>query len=142
MARAKLLQRGNSVYFCAQSWRVRHINEGFAAFRQSGLRGVNTSRSTDMRLFLVLCLALFTTSLQAQTMPCAPRAHVLDMLAKAEQTRRAVGHAGQAVMETFASDAGDWTITISLPDGRMCLLANGQDYTARDELFPASGTAL
>jgi hypothetical protein len=46
-------------------------------------------------------------------------------------------------METFANaDSGAWTITISLPDGRMCLLANGQDYTAQDELFPASGIAL
>lgn len=95
-----------------------------------------------MRLFLVLFFALFATSPQAQTMPCAPRAKVLDMLAEAAQTRRAVGHAGQAIMETFASDKGVWTITISLPDGRMCLLANGQDYTSRDEPFPASGTAL
>lgn len=95
-----------------------------------------------MRLSLVLCLAVFASQAQAQTMPCAPRAQVLDMLAQAEQTRRAVGHAGQAVMETFASDAGAWTITISLPDGRMCLLANGQDYTARDEVFPASGRAI
>ncbi|NBB97114.1 MAG: hypothetical protein GVY34_02935 [Alphaproteobacteria bacterium] len=95
-----------------------------------------------MRLSLALCLAVFASHAQAQTMPCAPRGQVLDMLAQAEQTRRAVGHAGRAVMETFASDTGAWTITISLPDGRMCLLANGQDYAARDELFPASGTAL
>lgn len=95
-----------------------------------------------MRLSLALCLAVFASAAHAQTLPCAPRAQVLDMLAQAEQTRRAVGHAEQAVMETFASDAGAWTITISLPDGRMCLLANGQDYTARDEVFPASGRAI
>ena len=95
-----------------------------------------------MRLSLALCLAVCASHAQAQTMPCAPRAQVLDMLSQAEQTRRAIGHAGQAGMETYASDTGTWTITISLPDGRMCLLANGQDYTARDELFPASGTAL
>ena len=95
-----------------------------------------------MRLSLALCLAVFASAAQAQTMPCGSRAQVLDMLAQAEQTRRAVGHAGQAVMETFASDVGAWSITISLPDGRMCLLANGQDYTARDEVFPASGRAI
>ncbi|CUX80951.1 MAG: hypothetical protein HLUCCA05_06950 [Roseibaca calidilacus] len=95
-----------------------------------------------MRLCLALCLAAFATNTQAQTMPCAPRAQVLDMLAQAEQTRRALGHAGQAVMETFASDTGAWTITISLPDGRMCLLANGQDFTARHEVFPAAGRAI
>ena len=94
-----------------------------------------------MRLSLAFCLTVFASHAQAQTMPCAPRTQVLDMLAQAEQTRRAIGLAGQAIMETYASDAGAWTITISLPDGRMCLLANGQDYTARDEVFPASGRA-
>lgn len=95
-----------------------------------------------MRLSFALSLAVLASPVQAQTMPCAPRAQVLDMLAQAEQTRRATGLAGQVLMETYASDAGAWTITISLPDGRVCLLANGQDYAARDELFPASGRAI
>lgn len=96
-----------------------------------------------MRLTFALCLAMFASNVQAQTMPCAPRAKVLDMMAQAEQTRRAVGQAGQAVMETFANgDTGAWTITISLPDGRTCLLANGQDFTAREEVFPATGRAI
>ncbi|SUZ30691.1 hypothetical protein ROE7235_00417 [Roseibaca ekhonensis] len=96
-----------------------------------------------MRQLIALCLAVSATGAQAQTMPCASRAQVLDMLSQAEQTRRAVGHAGQAVMETFANaETGAWTITVSLPDGRMCLLANGQDFTARDEVFPTSGRAI
>jgi len=96
-----------------------------------------------MRYLFAFCLVVFAAHAQAQTMPCAPRAKVLDMLAQSEQTRRATGLAGQAVMETFANaKTGAWTITVSLPDGRMCLLANGQDFTARDELFPASGRTL
>jgi hypothetical protein len=94
-----------------------------------------------MRHILAVCLFLLAAPVQAQTIPCAARAKVLDMLAQAEQTRRAMGQSGQTVMETFAAKSGAWTITISLPDGRMCLLASGQDYTARDELFPASGRA-
>lgn len=95
-----------------------------------------------MRCIIVLCLSFLATGTPAQAMPCAPRAKVLDMLAQGEQTRRATGFAGQAMMETFANTkTGAWTITISLPDGRMCLLANGQDFAARDELFPASGRA-
>lgn len=96
-----------------------------------------------MRLSLALSLAVFAYPAQAQTMPCAPRAAVLDMLKASEQTRRAIGLAGQAVMETFANgQTGAWTITVSLPDGRMCLLANGQDFAAREEVFPASGRAI
>lgn len=98
-----------------------------------------------MRLYLAMCAG----AAQAQTMPCVPRAKVLKMLAQAEQTRRAVGHAGRAVMETIASDAGAWTIAISQPDGRMCLLANGktmprgmsfyQHPAARSERFSLHG---
>lgn len=95
-----------------------------------------------MRQLIAFCLAACATAAQAQPMPCAPRAQVLDMLSQSEQTRRAVGHTGQAVMETFANaKTGAWTITVSLPDGRMCLLANGQDFTAREEVFPPSGRA-
>ena len=82
-----------------------------------------------MRLSLALCLAVFATHAQAQTMPCGPRAQVLDMLAQAEQTRRAVGHAGRAVMDTFASETRAHTardrryhLSCFLPEGAaVCL---------------------
>jgi hypothetical protein len=43
-----------------------------------------------------------------------------------------LGLAGEAaVMELFASDAtGTWSITMTLPDGRMCLMASGSGYEA------------
>lgn len=93
------------------------------------------------RLFLILALCLAPLSASAQNLQCAPRDAVLSMLAKQDQTRRAVGLAGRAVMELFAHRDGSlWTLTVTLPDGRMCLLANGTDFSARDEAFPARGT--
>ena len=55
------------------------------------------------------------------------------------ETRRALGLAGEAaVMELYASDTtGTWTITMTLPDGRMCLMASGDDYEAVTEKRPA-----
>ncbi|TVP72366.1 MAG: hypothetical protein EA339_07055 [Rhodobacteraceae bacterium] len=78
----------------------------------------------------------------SQSLQCAPRAQVLDMLAKQEQTRRALGQAGVAMMELFAEDDSQhWTLTVTFRDGRTCLLARGIGYEARDEVFPKPGTA-
>lgn len=92
---------------------------------------------------LCLCLALFLAApAAAQSQPCAPRAQILDMLSKQDQTRRAMGQAGPAVMELFANkDSERWTLTVTLRDGRMCLIAHGTGFAARDERFPAPGTA-
>jgi hypothetical protein len=43
-------------------------------------------------------------------------------------------------MELYASDAtGTWTITMTLPDGRMCLMASGAGFEAVSEELPAGG---
>jgi hypothetical protein len=57
------------------------------------------------------------------------------------ETRRSTGIAGQtAVMEVFASDAtGTWSITMTPPDGRMCLMASGSNYETVTEELPAKG---
>ena len=58
------------------------------------------------------------------------------------ETRRSIGIAGEgAVMELFAADdTGTWTITVTLPDGQMCLVASGASYEAITEELPAKGT--
>ena len=71
---------------------------------------------------------------------CDSRATVTALLAdRYGETRRALGLAGEAaVMELYASDAtGTWTITVTLPDGRMCLMASGAGYEAVTEKLPA-----
>jgi hypothetical protein len=73
---------------------------------------------------------------------CDSREAVTALLAERYgETRRAVGIAGQsAVMELFASDdTGTWSITMTLPDGIMCLMASGLNYETVSEELPASG---
>lgn len=73
---------------------------------------------------------------------CDSREAVTALLAdRYGETRRSVGIAGQAaVMEVYASDeTGTWSITMTLPDGRMCLMASGSDYEAVTERLPAAG---
>jgi len=74
---------------------------------------------------------------------CGIRASVVERLAATYgETRRGIGLAtGNVVVEVFASDAtGTWTITVTLPNGRTCLLASGQHYEAMVEVLPPKGT--
>lgn len=71
---------------------------------------------------------------------CDRRETVTALLAdRYGETRRALGLAGEAaVMELYASDTtGTWTITMTLPDGRMCLMASGAGYEATSAPDPA-----
>jgi hypothetical protein len=73
---------------------------------------------------------------------CDARDRVLQLLAdRFGETRRAVGIAGEtAVMELYAADdTGTWTITMTLPDGRMCRMASGSGYEDLREDLPAKG---
>jgi len=85
-----------------------------------------------------------TQQAQAQNQPqnCAPRAVVLDHLAKNfGESRRAVGlNANNSVMELFASENGSWTIAITMPNGVTCLAAAGEGFTdTSDEGLPPRG---
>jgi hypothetical protein len=73
---------------------------------------------------------------------CDTRDRVTTLLAERYgETRRSVGIAGEAaVMELYAADAtGTWSVTMTLPDGRMCLMASGSGYEAVTEQLPAKG---
>jgi len=74
---------------------------------------------------------------------CDSRETVTALLAdRYDETRRAIGIAGEAaVMELFAAETtGTWSITMTLPDGRMCLMASGSNYETVTEDLPASGS--
>lgn len=87
--------------------------------------------------------AVLAASQIAHSAPqCDTRERVTAFLAERYgETRRAVGLAGQAaVMELFAAETtGTWSITLTLPDGQMCLMASGSDYEALTEDLPARG---
>jgi hypothetical protein len=73
---------------------------------------------------------------------CDSRDAVTALLAdRYGETRRSVGIAGQAaVMELFASDeTGTWSITMTMPDGLMCLMASGSNFETVAEELPAKG---
>lgn len=73
---------------------------------------------------------------------CDSRETLVALLAdRCNETRRAFGIAGQsAVMELFAAEAaGTWSITLTLPDGPMCLMATDTNYEAVTEDLPAKG---
>jgi hypothetical protein len=90
------------------------------------------------------CVGLILASqpTPAQGTQCAPRAIVVAQLAeKYGETRRSIGLAGpQTMMEVFAADAtGTWTITMTMANGTMCMIASGQGYEAMTEDLPAKG---
>lgn len=92
---------------------------------------------------LAFALALLAVPAHAQGLSCGARADVLELLSDAVQSRRAIGLAGRAVMELFAATGStDWTIAVTLPDGRMCVLAQGTAFDAGHDMLPASGTPL
>lgn len=81
---------------------------------------------------------------QAQTargaMQCGARAEVMAVLSgKYRETRRGLGMAGPSgVVELFASaESGTWTVTVTLPDGRTCLMASGAGWEVLNEELPA-----
>lgn len=96
----------------------------------------------QMLVAFLTCLVLAQPA-HAQHLRCLDRAQVLDLLEnRFGETRRAMGVAqGNAVVEVFASaDTGNWTITVTLPDGRTCLLASGHGFEAMDAALPSLGT--
>ena len=80
----------------------------------------------------VLALALAAATAGAAAEPgqaCADRTHVIQKLAERfGETLRSVGlHDDDGVVEIYSSDqTGTWTILVTHPDGKSCLLAEGQ----------------
>jgi hypothetical protein len=78
----------------------------------------------------------------AQSQQCAPRDHLVAHLTeKYGETRQGMGLAGpETMMEVFAStETGTWTITMTLANGMMCMIASGQGFERLAEELPAKG---
>ena len=94
-------------------------------------------------ILIAPALIAFTLATQAaaQTVPCAPRERVLSFVidTRGEQ-RLATGavHNGASI-DLFAAESGSWSLVLNLPDGRACLLANGDRFEATRGLQPARG---
>jgi hypothetical protein len=78
---------------------------------------------------LLAALALGSQPAAAMT-PCGPRADFLKTLKdKFQEEGRALGMVGKSsVMEIFTSKAGTWTIMVTAPEGRSCIIAAGNSW--------------
>ena len=99
---------------------------------------------TFMALSLgVGALVLATNPTFAQNQNCGQREAVIERLSEAYgETRQSIGLGpNNRVVEVFAStDTGTWTITVTSPNGMMCLVASGQAYESIAEALPTSGS--
>lgn len=84
-------------------------------------------------IVIVLVAMLWIALASAQSSSCAPREIIVGRLAdKYGETRQSMGlNQNNGVVELFASqETGTWTITVTMPNGMMCLMAAGQDWQA------------
>jgi hypothetical protein len=98
---------------------------------------------TDKLLAFTLGFAGLLSASQGMAQPqCAAREAVLTQLnGHYGENRRGMGiAANNSVMEVFASEkSGSWTITVTMPDGTMCLVASGQAFETLADPLPAKG---
>ena len=94
-----------------------------------------------MLRFAFAALLLFPAAASAQQLPCSARERVLSLVIDQRgEARLATGRAARgATIDLFAAESGTWTLVLNLPDGRSCLLANGNGFTATQGLQPARG---
>ena len=61
---------------------------------------------------------------------CGSRADFIKALSdKYQETGKALGIAGQVnLVEIFASKAGTWTILVTTPEGKSCIIAAGSSW--------------
>ena len=82
---------------------------------------------------MVLALITLTTvaaPAMAQQMPCAERnALVGELKEKYKEVAQGVGMTGNgAVMELMTSDKGSWSLVMTMPNGKSCLIATGSGW--------------
>lgn len=91
---------------------------------------------------VLLGAALFTAFGAQAAQQCGTRDLVLDRLTdKYGESRQSMGlAANNGVLEIFASkETGTWTILVTQPDGKTCLIASGQAFEDAIELEVAVG---
>jgi len=86
---------------------------------------------TPLILFAILgaIIALGSTPASAQS-SCGPREQLVKMLAdqyKEDPVGMGLAQPGQ-VIEVFASSNGSWTMVMTMPDGKACLIAAGDNW--------------
>lgn len=76
---------------------------------------------------------------------CGSRDMIVERLAQSYgESRQSIGLGTQnRVVETFANpETGSWTITVTLPNGVMCLMASGHAFETVDEGVTPAGSPI
>lgn len=76
---------------------------------------------------------------------CGERTKVVERLSSHYgETRRSIAlGSNNAVVEMFASaTTGSWTLTVTTPNGKTCLVASGQSYEATDDTLSPVGQGI
>lgn len=92
-----------------------------------------------------MILASATQAFSQSQRNCGARQQIVETLAERYgESRQSIGlGSNNQVVEVFASlETGTWTITVTMPNGMMCLVASGQSYESVTEPVPAKGTEL
>jgi len=84
----------------------------------------------SMVLALLTLTALAAPAMAQQQMPCAERSALLGQLQeKFKESAQGVGMTGNgAVMELMTSEAGSWSLVVTMPNGKSCLIATGDGW--------------
>lgn len=93
-------------------------------------------------LFPLAVAAALAAPASAQTANCSTREHVIGHLAdRFGEARQSIGlAAGNRIVEMFASpDTGTWTLTMTTPDGRTCIIGAGQAWERVEEDVTPAG---
>lgn len=89
------------------------------------------TKMTAMILSLFTLAALAAPAMaQQQPMACAERSALLGELKdKYSESAQGVGLTGNgAVMELLTSDKGTWSLIVTMPNGKSCLIATGDEW--------------
>ena len=92
---------------------------------------------------LALTLVATPFAVLAQGAQCGPRDALLRALAEGYQERpvgRGVTSSG-ALFEVLAGPAGSWSVLVTVPGGRTCLVASGEGWRQLPLVTPNRGPA-
>ena len=79
---------------------------------------------------LLTLTTLAAPAMAQQQMPCAERSALLGQLQeKFKESAQGVGMTGNgAVMELMTSEGGSWSLVVTMPNGKSCLIATGSGW--------------
>jgi hypothetical protein len=100
---------------------------------------------SQRRTVLMAAAVLFTLSAPsmsyAQFAMCGERTQIIDQLkTKYQESRQAVGLiSDNGAAELYVSEKGTWTMLVTLPSGKSCIIAAGHSWDSSPTLAQGTG---